>query len=460
MRKLLIVALASILFSAFVPAQAATTRRAQVAVIKISDDQVLALLDAEQKAQWAAAQEALKKIEADKRSAQWLLDRTNDGPVKMDLSGTHKTGRQQMQAAVEREKQTEATLQALRVEAQKKADYIAIHGPEYAYTKDQVNSIAWANLCESAVEVFYNRVREQSYDSIYFSKLSVWKDGTYKDDAQRNQNLTYALLKADGRNYTLLVAKAFVVELKDGRPSLSIQEAPAPADPEKTALIVAEIVEAANMATIVSLRAIDYTTWKIVENMTFILTADGQQSTLETVFADKAQFAQVLAAQPNTFYFQLSFAEPKTDLSRFTSVLYKASAHAVPGQNLSDGDFLALAYGVDITTDAQVAPAGINVFWKLAPAVPVIEPPQAEVKKDLRRLSPSKRAQLEAEEKAKAEQAALNPPSLPPVLSTPLEAYNVLVQTSVDVGKFEVRPVSAPTTPEGPAAAVSSESAK
>lgn len=442
MRKIFFFILALALCGTTLSLEAAKKTQQSVAVIKLTDAEVLALLTPEERAQWDGAQEALKKTDADKRSAQWLIDRTpGDGAVKLDVSGAHKAGREQMAAAKANEAAANAVLQKLRATAQKRADDIAINGPTYTYEKAALSTISWNDFRDKEAADFLSALRAKNYNTFYFSKLLLWKNGDYAAAGDKNDDLTAALITADGKNYSLLVTKGFSLKLDNGNPVVVADELPAPPVPAQTAIIVAEIVEADGLPALVSLRAVDFSTWKIVEGCTYQLKADKDIPDIDISLADKANFLPILAAQPGAFLFQLSFADAKTDLARLASVLFKDASLGVKGANVTDGDFFKLAFHKPEGAPTDIYPKAVNALWKLDPAKPQAKTETKAGAQDQAKKPMSNKERKAAEAKAKAEQAAAakkaaEKPTLV-LFTSPLTAFNVALKSGLDVGKFE-----------------------
>jgi|GEM_PF-2485937 len=462
MRKLLFLALTFAICGTSLSLEAARRSQQQtLTVVKLSDTEVLALLTPDERAQWDGAQLDLKKAENDMRSAQWLLDRTpGDGAVKLDVSGAHKAGRDQMAAAKAAQAAAQAALQKLRMIAQKRADDIAINGPTYAYEKAELTAIDWKTFCNEQVADFLNSLRAQNYNTFYFSGMVAWKDGAYVPAGPKNDDLTAALITADGKNYSLLVSKSFSLKAEKGEPMVVAEGLLVPPVPSQTAIIVAEVLNVDGLPALLSLRAVDFATWKVIDSRTYQLKEDKDLPDMTLSFADKAKFLDVIAAQPNTFLFQLSFANPKADLARVASVLFKDAALDIKGANITDGDFFELAFAKPEGAPADIHPKAVNVLWKVDPTKPTVDSAatqKAAAEAAKKTMTSRERKEAEAKVKAQQEAAAKQPPEKKPIVlfTTPLSAYNVLIKSALDVGKFEasVPPAEAPAAPAAPAAA-------
>ncbi len=456
MRKLLFAISLLSLCNLFVSADAAirSSRKVEApVVVQISDETVVRVLDQNQLAQWNQAQSDLKKAENNMRSAKWLLDRQpGTGSMAIDVSGAHEAGKKQMAEAQSMQAKAKKTLEDLRLGAQKRADYLALVGPEYEYEKSSLGALGLSDFCDVEIPAFIEGLHARNYYVLYFAETLRWDADAYVPAASSlNDRLLSAMITADGKNYSLIVPKGFALQQTTKGVRLKPQGFDAPTDNRKAAVIVAELFERPGADPLLSLRAVDLDTWKILDSRTYQLSGErgASDTPIDLVFADKSKFLDSLTAQPQAFLFQLDFKDAKQRVSRECSLLFKAAAAQIPGVNLSDGDFFALAYPPAANTAVAKAPLSVNALWRMNPAkpAPVLEQPKEEVKPPESKRGSNKQVAQETPPPPKKESEIKGDV----LLLTPLMAFNPTINSEIDVGEFAV------CVDEKPAAAASQE---
>ena len=422
----------------------AARAQAETPVIQISDEEVLRHLDEADLAKWNEAQQQLKKAANDMRSAQWLLDRSEgSGSVKLDVSGAHEAGANQMKQAQALKSEAEKTLAQLREKAQQKIAEIALLGPQYEYLKSDIQAAELSAFCAENAGALVESLHAQNYYALYFAGAVKWTGSEYVADKAVNDMLLPPMIAADGTNYSIVICKGFTREPSGKGVALKPTGFDMPDTKVKAAIIVAETIERKDAPALLSLRACDFQTWKIIEERTCQLASPEGAKKLELSFADKAKFADALEAAPDNFLFQISLSNPKNQVSRECALLIKHSLLDIEGANITDGDFFISAYPAAAGQQVPDFPESVNAVWSLNPTVPpppktVEQQEKEEPKKQTRRRTSRRSVQPAEEQAAPVKKVPENAPKGLVLLKTPLNAYNPALQSSVDVGEFIV----------------------
>ncbi len=418
-------------------------------VLKLSDAQVYQLLDATQKREWDHAMTQLKKVDADKRSAEFLLNRRETGGINGDLEGARRRGQDMMAKANEQAEAAQAKLQELRMAAQKRADEIEKAGPQYVYTKSAIAPIEWEQFRDETAGAFLKGLHALDYKTLYFGSVLKWTGKSYQADEAKTKDLVGAFGKADTDVFSLILVKKFTCQQVDDDMVLIPEGAVIPQGTDrKLGVIVVEIIERANAAALLSVRAVDLKSWQIIHEETYQIAEPGKTpADIDAALGDKADFMRYLPDPKANIISQFSFKTPASQLARECSVLLKSALGTIEDVKLSDGDFLLLAYGGSAL--AQKMADNVNTLWKLDPQVPapaVEEKAKEEEAKEQPRRGRTWRERMREQQEQEAEKAPEPPKELPPVvlLKTSVSALNLPANATIDVGEFSAS-VLAPT---------------